>query len=526
MARRRWLAMVVAVAAAGGCAALASGQSPGVAYGGLSSQRLPFTLTLDGQALSLDITWMTTCGGLVRTVRPAATTIGPDGAFAWTGTFVNAYDDADEDRQRLALTGHRDPDGALSGVWHADRDSYNGEARAIDGTCSSGDVAFRATPAGSTSQPGPQRDGAGQLVTPLEGSPARVAAGAGKTWVLGQAATVGSTEFAPTLTAVDQQTGVAETPMRVDGYGLAAGAGAVYLLSSSPSTQPSYGRPRVRLVRVDASSRAVTRGPFLPASLSPSGYEPAPAVAAGGVWLLSDDRVVHLDPGTGRLVRAIRVPADRRFRSARRCSRFVHASPIALDGDSVRVVVTTALHCRSHASPRSFALARTGPVYSLASIDARTSRVTRVVSLTRQYTLLAAGAGGVWGIACLQRPVGALLRCRRPALHRIDLRTGRPAVVVALPAPALDTPVLELLVREMTVGAGAVWVLQPAGKPTAIPSSPRDEVEAGVLRRVDIATRAVSTVRAVARLPAGLVSDEHGTWLLDDFAREIVRVTP
>ena len=343
MARGRWLAVIVVVAAAGGCAALASGQTTGVTYGGLSAQRLPFTLSVDGQTLSLDLTWTTACGGLVRTVRPAATTIGADGAFAWTGTFVNEYDDADEDRQRLALTGHRDADGALSGVWHAERDFYNGEARAIDSTCSSGDVAFRVTAGGSTSPPGPQRDASGQLVTPLEGSPSLAATGAGKTWVLAQAATVSSTEAAATLTAVDQRTGVAEAPMRVAGFGLAAGAGAVWLLSASsaPSTRSDGGR-RLRLVRVDAATRAITRGPLLPSALSP-GFEYDITVGAGGIWLHNDDRVVRLDPRDGRLVRAIRVPADRRFASARRCSRYVHASPIAIDGENVRVVTKTVL---------------------------------------------------------------------------------------------------------------------------------------------------------------------------------------
>ena len=527
MARRRWLAVIVAVAAAGGCAALASGQSTGVTYGGLSAQRLPFTLTVDGRTLSLDLTWKTTCGGLVRTVRPGATTIGADGAFAWTGTFVNKYDDADEDRQRLALTGHRDADGALSGVWHAERDFYNGEAREIDETCSSGDVAFHVTAGGSTSPPGPQRDASGHLVTPLEGSPSLVAAGAGKTWVLGQAATVSSTEPAATLTAVDQQTGVAEPPMRVAGFGLAAGAGAVWLLSaSSAPTTRTDARRSLRLVRVDAATRAVTYGPLLPASLSP-GYEYDITVGAGGVWLHNDDRVVRLDPRDGRLVRAIRVPADRRFASARRCRRFVVASPIAIYGESVRVVAETALSCRSHASPRSFALARKGPVYSLVRISSRTNRVTGVVPLTRDYRLLAAGAGGVWGVACLKQPLPPLDTCRRAALHRIDLRTGRPAVVVALPAPPpMRLPSLDGLAYELRVGAGAVWVVQPGDQ--AVPAAPsrRDEDPSGILRRIDIATRRVTTVLTVAYLPESLAGDERGTWILDELERALVRVQP
>jgi hypothetical protein len=523
MGHGRWLAVIV-LAVAVGSTSLAGGQAPAVPYAGLSAQRLPFTLTVgaDGRTLSLDVSWMTTCGGVVRTIRPAATTIAADGAFAWTGTFVDPLTDGDEDRQRLALSGRRDADGTLAGAWHADRDFYNGEARVIDGTCSSGDVAFAVSRGGSTSQPGPRHDASGQLVVSLDDPPELVAVGAGKTWVLGNDVQAGGgPPAATTLTAVDPQTGAAEAPMAVAGGGeLAAGEGAAWLPSGAP------GAAGVRLLRVDARTRRVTHSPRLPLAPGATGsLLTGLTTGAGGAWVLSDDRVIHAT-SDGRRVRAIRVPADRRVRGAGRCNRFVRARLIAIHGDSVYVMTSTGLRCRSHAAPSSFALARKSPFYSLARIDPRTNRVTRAVPLSRQYSALAAGRGGVWGVACLEQPLPPLFDCRRPAVHRIDLRSGRAAVAVALPAPVGQPPLLEALVAELTVGAGAVWVVQAATPPpSALPAYRRPEPP-GVLRRIDIGTRRVSDVRTVPHLPADLAGDDRSTWILDGFDRTLVRVQP
>lgn len=120
---------------------------------------------------------MTACGGLVRTVRPAATTIDSDGRFAWTGTHVTALDDGDEDRHRLSLAGRRESGGTLAGTWRGERDAYNGQGRSIDWTCSSGDVAFAVRAGAIAMQPAPRRDGTGAIVTALEDEPMLAACG-------------------------------------------------------------------------------------------------------------------------------------------------------------------------------------------------------------------------------------------------------------------------------------------------------------------------------------------------------------
>ena len=430
--RRSWVVVVIVIAVAGGGAGLAGSQSPGVVYSGLSAQRLPFSLSVaaDGQTLSLDLTWRASCGRVVRTIRPVVTTIAASGDFAWSGTHVDALDDGDEDRHRLRLIGRREADGALAGVWRGERDSYNGQGRTVDSTCSSGDVAFHISRDGSTSQPAPQRDGAGHLVVALDEEPDLVAVGAGRTWVHGHAATVSSAQApATTVTEVDPQTGHA-TATRLDdeiGHGvvdLAAGEGAAWLLKAdSPA----------RLLRLDARTHRVVAGPRLPISAD-GGYPAGLAVGAGGVWVLLDGpRVGRADPRDGRVVRTIRVPVDRRFPRQRRCARTTHVTHIAIHRDAIWIMSRSFMSCRSHASSRAFALARKGPLYSLARIDGRTNRVTRAVALPREYGALAAGPSGVWGIGC-EKP---------------DVATSRLETVRAIPR----------LPADLAVDDRGVWVL-------------------------------------------------------------------
>ncbi|MCA1677901.1 MAG: hypothetical protein LC777_02590 [Actinobacteria bacterium] len=383
--RRAWVVALVALALAGSGATLAGDQSPPRAYTGLSPQRLPFVLTVaaDGRTLSLDVTWATDCDGVIRTIRPAATTIAGDGTFAWTGTHVNHLDDGDEDRQRLRLAGRREPDGALTGTWHAERDSYNGQALAIYETCSSGDVKFRVSPRGSTAQPAPQRDRAGHLVISLESQPDLVAVNAGRIWVVGRTAHVDEKHTpATTVTAIDGRTGGAGTPTEVEvdlrnsSVALAAGRDAAWLLR---------GHPRIGLLRIDARTRRVVRGPRLPA---PDGTG-ALVAGAGGVWVLAYGRVLRADPRSGRPVRMIRLPPDPRLDRPRRCSRGTSPWLVTIHRGAVWVMTETFLRCRSRAGAKSFALARTGPRHALSRIDPRTNRVTRTVPLTREYSVIA-----------------------------------------------------------------------------------------------------------------------------------------
>jgi hypothetical protein len=132
----------------------------------------------------------------------------------------------------------------------------------------------------------------------------------------------------------------------------------------------------------------------------------------------------------------------------------------------------------------------------------------------------------LWGVACLRLPSPPLNACHRPALHRIDPRTGRASMAVALPAPPGQPPLLEALTRGLSVGAGAVWVVQADKPPPSVLPAYRQAEPPGLLRRVDGATRRVSTVRTVAHLPADLAADEQGTWILDGFDRTLIRVAP
>lgn len=520
MARRRWRTIVVlVVAVVGGAAAIAGSQSPAVVYSGLSAQRLAFSLTAAAgdETLSLDVLWMASCGRVVRTSRAAVTTIADNGEFAWSGTHVNELDDGDEDRQRLSLVGRREGDGTLTGVWRGERDAYNGQGQRVDRTCSSGDVAFRVSRDGSTRQPAPQLDGAGHLVVGLAEEPDLVAVGGGRTWVRGRTASGGpSLRPATIVTAVDQQTGLA-TPTQLDDVGdatvdLAAGEGAAWLLRRD--------RADTRLLRIDAGTRRVVRGPRLLArgdDASPTGL----AVAGGGVWvLLVDGRVLRADAGDGGVVRSISVPVDRRMPAQRRCRRGRYAPLMASHRHAIWVMSRTLMSCRSHASPRAFALARKGPFFSLTRIDARTNRVTRTVALTREYSSLAAGPSGVWAIGCLKP--AETYRCRRAAVQRIDLRSGKPAAVVALP-PAHSSLRTAQLIGPIGVGRGAVWVVQPAD-----PGSSRGYFDEppGVLQRIDVADPRPKTVRAIARLPTDLTVDERGAWVLDGVDRALIRIQP
>ncbi|MFN2484192.1 MAG: hypothetical protein ABR509_04550, partial [Candidatus Limnocylindria bacterium] len=164
-----------------------------------------------------------------------------------------------------------------------------------------------------------------------------------------------------------------------------------------------------------------------------------------------------------------------------------------------------------------FALARTGPRHALSRIDPRTNRVTRTVPLTREYSVIASGPSGLWGAGCLKRLRHPDFECRRAAVHRIDLRTGRPEVALALPAAAEATSV-QILVSDLGAGRDAVWVVQP-GKSESASSR-----VSSVLRRVDLSTRKLTTVRTLPREPADLAVGGHGAWVVDVLER--IRIDP
>lgn len=194
--------------------------------------------------------------------RQRSVALGRDGDFSWEGRNVSYGDggDGDEDRQRLRIDGQHSGDGTLRGTWRADHEFYNGEARAVDGTCSSDDVPFtvlrRDAPAGT--------DGAGNGVIALDGDPARyggVAAGSGRVWVVRTSDRDAVLEIDPSTGAIGAQHAIGD-----DGYLLlAAGAGAGWLVT------PVIGRVRdgERLVRIDARTRRVARAVGRPVKFGP-----------------------------------------------------------------------------------------------------------------------------------------------------------------------------------------------------------------------------------------------------------------
>lgn len=156
-------------------------------------------------------------------------------------------------------------------------------------------------------------------------------------------------------------------------------------------------------------------------------------------------------------------------------------------------------------------------------IDASTSRVTRAVPLTREDARLLAGSGGVWGIGCLRAPEPPAFTCRRLAAQRIDLRTGCPAVTVALPAiPASAPGSPEQLTSGLGIGRGAVWIVQP-GRPLASQSQ-SSQRRSSVLRRLDLAARRLETVREISDPYADLAVDGHGAWVVDGLDRSVIRI--
>ena len=210
------LAVVTTLSVAGRSTAAVA---PGV-YTGLSSQGLPVKLTVaeDGITLSLSFDWVSRCGrgssaGVERTVRPRATTISSSGEFTWQAALVEQYVDADEARVRLRINGRLGSDGAITGTWHGEVDSYNGEEQAVTSTCSSGDVTFSARIGGSTSLPPPRTDADGNLVTALEGTPLWLALGGKRPWVLGPAAATRGAGLQLLLTEVDPGSGEATPPV-------------------------------------------------------------------------------------------------------------------------------------------------------------------------------------------------------------------------------------------------------------------------------------------------------------------------
>jgi hypothetical protein len=501
-------AIVVAIGAVG---LQAFGDTPADngEYVGLSVQRLPFALTLDGdpQTLSLDASWWASCTGVMRTIRPNAVTVGSDGAFSWHGDDTDVIEggDGDEIRQSYRLQGRRNDDGTLSGVWHADSGYYNGEARAFDTQCNSGDVAFTVGQGASTEQPPPNADASGRLVVSLEPTPSAVAYGAGSTWLLDEgtpARTTSASPAHPTLRRIDPRTGAVGAGVALQAVSepgsryLTAGEGAAWVLANPL---------RRRVTRIDARTGDVA---LTPTARSPAASPDAlgiNAIAAGsgGLWLtdLNDVRLLRLDGRSGRLTRSIRLAGPHR-----RGCEMDPAVPeqLATGGGDVWVTASIAMTCRT--SKRSLAYERV-----LLRVDARTNRVTHRFSLDHGVsavpsfdTPIAAGGGGLFGVACGKRVLsGREALCGQGRLQRLDLRGG-PSTIAALPTGTITG---------LAATNDAVWV-----------SEQLDGGPGGVLLRIDRTSKRRATILRTTGKPSNLAVGTGALWVADSGARQLLRV--
>ena len=491
MSRTRGLGAIAVVIALWAVSyGVASSRPASGEYVGTGGQGLPFKLTVaeDRATLTLDVRWRCERGVGVKMFRQRSVALGGDGDFSWAGRNVSDGGGSDEeDRQRLRIDGHHSADGTLRGTWRADHEFYNGPTRAVEATCSSGDVPFtvrrRDGPAGT--------DGAGNRVIALDGDPARygsVAAGAGRVWVV-------RTSDRAAVLEIDPSTGAIGAQHAIGDYGylhLAAGEAAAWLVT------PVIGRLRdgERLVRIDARTGRVARV-TLP-QREPGVWDLA--VGAGGVWLHDGDRVLRADPRSGRIVRAIRLRAPRPRRDRLPCGEGGRGG-----SDSVDETITPD-HQQANlvgvAAGAVWVMTNCGPGASrfgfLQRIDPRANRVTRAVALRAAYDELAAGPQSLW--AATINPNN-----ERPSLHRIGVRDGRPAAVTLLPAGYLTA---------LAADGRAVWLTQQAVV---------RHVPVGALRRVGPTTTRLKSVLELEE-PTSVAVGDDAVWVLDAFARTVTRV--
>jgi hypothetical protein len=492
---RARLLLVAAVLTTAGVAAAAGRELPGSddddraplragAFAGLTAQRLPIrlTATADGTRLSLDVSWQDRCSrGVERTVRRRGVKVAGDGSFSFRRLHVISGVDGDEERQLLRLHGRARSDGTLTGTWSAQVTQVNGQQVAHGGPgaglhpCDPVGVAFRIQPRGSTRPPVPRTDRSGNLVVALQDVPARVAAGAGRAWVLGRDPQV--------VTALDPTTGrpLARRSFPDRFYRFAAGEGAAWLLDDTSGMVLRRIDARSHRAAVAHGERGTRRDPF---SL---GVTDALAVGAGAVWVIEGDRVLRADPRDGRVTRVIRLPRDPRAGGRPACRPRKHAEVLAVGDAGVWVAATTET-CGSSRQR----------LYSLSRIDPHTNHVVRTIPLRRAYDRLAASRDGIWGTTYL-----------RPALHRIDSRDGRPLAVIPLAGADHGS------VRGLAVDGGGVWISQAL-----------DDERDGLLLRIDPRTGKRSTILQLEGAPTNVAVGAGRVWVADTRARRLVGVSP
>lgn len=457
-------------------------------YGGMSPQRLPVKLTVsaDRKTLKLDVSWcQKPCAEVERRVRRSVK-IDADGGFSWEereGYVNSGY----EESSHLRLEGHGSAEDTIVGTWRVDKTSISDD----DGTTrvSTGDLHFSVRRGASVRQPAARADGPGKLVIPVDGSPRQVAVGEGRAWVLSESGTnrlrtLFVSEIDPRTGALGRRTEIKDRLGVAPSFtAMTASEGALWLTGGGMGTA---------VARVDAHTRRVR---FI--AQKPRVHADA-AVGAGALWQVDvrpprfNRLLLRSDPVSGRTVRRIRLSPRT---PGPRCRHNLNGpSPqlIAVGGGSVWVISETDSFCGR-----------------LSRIDPRTNRVTRAIAPGHPYYALAAAPGGIWGVTRrgLRFEYGRPVQ-QRTELHRIGLRDGRPTAVTRLP---------EGDVLGLAVSREAVWISQANG-------DRRGGVRGGVVRRVDRATRRLSTALRLKLPPPKVAIGEGAVWVIDTSGRALTRL--
>lgn len=521
--RRAAIAAVIVVAVA---AALALTRSPsprspqaaarGQVHVGLTAQRLPVKLVVsdDRKTLSLDVSWVGHCekppAGVmsvsIQRTRAPRVKIAANGQISYERTFIDRSSGLDV-RTSLQIHGRQSAQGTTTGTLSVQEAAFH-DPQFADAVrrCSIGDVAFRASVGGSVRRPAPSTDPAGNRVIALDGTPDQVAVAAGAAWVADGAPLERPPAYRTIVTQIDRETGpgarvILDAPGRFAGARpIAAGAGAAWVGMTLIEAGSHGPRGATKLARIDARTQRVTTAPRH-RRLKPLMHQVA--AGADAVWALinATDRpwhgVLRADPRTGRVLRAISLPRGPRRRSTARCQDHDHgADALALGAGAVWVKSTSAYVCQPKPTVRFR--------QRLHRIDPRSNRVTHTIALRHTYAKLAVTSDGAWATTCSDEFGSDICtKPRRPALHRISLRNGK-ATVTPLPAGQ---------VVGLAASRDGVWISQT-----------NHDTHGGTLRRLNPITNRLSTVLRLQGAPSNVSIDEDGVWVIDTFARTLIRV--
>jgi branched-chain amino acid transport system substrate-binding protein len=285
---------------------------------------------------------------------------------------------------------------------------------------------------------------------PVGATPAAVAVGHGRVWVLNAGD--------QTLSRIDPRSHAAETfAIGATPTDVAAGGGAVWVGSGGRLRRAqASGLVATALARVDPDTRAPRATIRLPRARAAVSHAVSDhiAVTPGAVWAIGpDERLLRIDPRTNRVAAAVR---GVRARAVAAGAGSVWA--LAGDGRVTRIDPgsdSVVGRGRVDASSVASIAAGRGGAWISAPADGTLWRVApgpglrlvmHTVRVARGTTDLAEGAGALWAVNPL-----------RGTLMQVDTDDG--SVVRTIPIGGFP--------RAVAVGEGAVWVAAAAAAPPA-----------------------------------------------------------